>query len=96
MANDPPYWVHFRTETPDVQSTDNDEADFREREGYWYAETLRDRLSPNETGTAVEKSLKGDKLRSAFVEVYAEFRIFTAELALDTIKLLWRNSSGHF
>ena len=96
MSNDPPYWVHYRCETPNIQSSDNGEIDFRQREGFWYADMLRDRLSPNESGGYAEIALKGDRLRSSFLEIYAEFRIFTEELAVDTIKVLWKNSAGHF
>ena len=96
MSNDPPYWVHYRCETPNIQSSDNGEIDFRQREGFWYADILRDRLSPNESGEYAEIAFKGDRLRSSFLEIYAEFRIFTEELAVDTIKVLWKNSAGHF
>jgi hypothetical protein len=67
IEGDRPDRMHFRTESPNVQSSDiyydpfGDE--FSTREGVTYSKILRDRLSPNVTGTYEEKSFTGDPVR---------------------------------
>jgi hypothetical protein len=68
-----PDLVHCRTEVPYVQSSDlrggvfNPQTlaagEFSRKEGVNYADILRDRLSPNNTGTYEEKLFTGDKMR---------------------------------
>jgi len=96
LSNDAPSWVHVRTEIPYIQSSDLEDEEFVLREGYHYASILMDRLSPNETGTYFERSLKGDRMRSAWIEFYAEFSTFASELNINIIKVLWQPSTGHF
>jgi len=96
QSNYMPSWVHVRTENPYTQSTDLEEDDFVFREGIYYADVLRDRLSPNVTGSYYDKSLKGDKIRSSLLEVYVEFSTFADELYVYLVKLMWQPSSGHF
>lgn len=96
QSNYTPTWVHIRTEIPYVQSTDLEGEDFVLREGFYYADVLRDRLSPNVTGSFYDKSLKGDKIRSSLLEVYVEFSTFADELYVYLVKLMWQPSSGHF
>jgi hypothetical protein len=68
-----PSWIHHRTELPNVQSTDCEE--FTTREGVLYEKygILRDRLSPNITGSYNAKLFKGDKMRGQWMKVYVEF-----------------------
>lgn len=96
QANDTPTWIHIRTENPYIQSTDLEDEDMRLREGIYYGEIRRDRLSPNATGTYFEKSLKGDKMRSSLLEVYVEFSTFADELLVYLIKVMWQQSKGHY
>lgn len=96
QANDTPTWIHIRTENPYIQSSDLEDEDMRLREGIYYGEIRRDRLSPNATGTYFEKSLKGDKMRSSLLEVYVEFSTFAEELNVYLIKFMWQQSKGHY
>lgn len=68
-----PTWVHHRTELPNIQSTDNTE--WRNREGVLYERygILRDRLSPNVSGTFDEKLYTGDKMIGQWLKVYIEW-----------------------
>lgn len=96
QSNYTPTWVHIRTENPYIQSSDLEDEDFRFREGLYYGEIRRDRLSPNESGSFFDKSLKGDKMRSSLLEVYAEFSTFADELYVYLVKTMWQQSKGHF
>jgi hypothetical protein len=55
--------MHFRTEVPNVQSSDLVTNEFVVREGVNYSDILRDRMSPNSSGTFDQKLMKGDKVR---------------------------------
>lgn len=75
VEGDAPNIVHFRSESPNVQSSDLAGADFVVKEGVNYAPILRDRLSPNTTGTYNEKVYKGDPVRAdvaKIMQVYTE------------------------
>ena len=96
QSNYAPSWVHIRTEIPYVQSSDLEDEDMVLREGFYYADVLRDRLSPNATGSYYDRSLRGDKMRSSLLEVYVEFSTFADELYVYLVKTMWQPSSGHF
>lgn len=68
-----PDWVHHRTELPFVQSTDNTE--WTNREGVLYEKygILRDRLSPNVTGSFDDKLYTGDNMRGQWLKVFVEY-----------------------
>jgi len=86
-----PTWVHHRTELPFVQSTDNTE--WNNRRGVLYEKygILRDRLSPNATGTFDEKLYTGDKMAGQWMKVYVEYttnellqiRFFTVGVVME-------------
>lgn len=77
---DTPDLIHIRTEVPNVQSSDIRSGtynrrtmlngDFSIKEGVSYASILRDRLSPNVTGTPDQKLFTGD-------DMYGEVGMFT-------------------
>jgi len=93
-ANMPPTFVHLRTETPNVQSSDLEDTDFRTREGIYYAPILRDRLSPNVIGGPLEKLRKGDRMRGPWMYIMAEWD--TDELLqLKFINIGHRVAAGH-
>jgi len=68
-----PSWVHHRTELPNVQSTDCEEWENRSGVLYEANGILRDRLSPNVSGTFDEKLFTGDKMLGQWMKVYVEF-----------------------
>jgi hypothetical protein len=59
----------IETTKPNNQITNLTDGDWNLREGIYYADLYRDRLSPNKSGSADEKMFKGDKMRgnNAFV-----------------------------
>lgn len=63
VEGDTPNRMHFRTEVPNVQSSDLVDSEFSVREGVSYSDILMDRLSPNTTGTFEQKLFKGDRVR---------------------------------
>jgi len=80
-SNIAPTYTHFRTEFPAdntggslYQSSDLVQSDYRMRENRVFeAAILRDRTSPNVSGTADQKLLTGDKMRGAWVYVMLEW-----------------------
>ena len=84
---------HIRTEVPYVQSSDirggalNERTklagEFRVNEGVSYGSILRDRLSPNTTGTADEKLYKGDVIRG-------EVGMFQGVFSTPSTPKLWK------
>lgn len=64
------------TEVPNEQITDLASDDFTNQQGFFYAEWLRDRLSPNASGTAVEKLYSGDQLTDVAIMVMLEFQAY--------------------
>lgn len=89
--------VHIRTEPyypqssslvhntydPYTEFPNNKDGDFRLREDVVYAPIMRDRLSPNATGTADQKMVKGDPMRGTF----ALFQVTWSQMA-NMVKLL--------
>lgn len=89
--------VHIRTEPYYPQSSSlvhnaydpyetypqNMDGDFRLKEDMVYAAIKRDRLSPNATGTADEKEVKGDQIRGN----YALFQFMWTQMG-DMVRLL--------
>ena len=72
-SNIVPSFVHIRSEDPNIQSSDIVAADFKEKEGIFYAAIKKDRLSPNVTGTPFEKMIKGDRMRGPWAYIMLEF-----------------------
>lgn len=71
-GNMEPTFCVLLTEIPNVQITDITDS-WVNREGILYAPILRDRLSPNVSGTYDAKLFTGDRLRSNWCKVYIEF-----------------------
>lgn len=93
-ANLKPTFTHFRTETPNVQSSDLTTTDYKDREGVFYSHVLRDRLSPNVSGTALQKMVKGDKIRGPWFFVMAEWDTQSL-LQLKFINIGFNVTPGH-
>jgi hypothetical protein len=60
------------TEQPNIQITDITD-EWVNREGILYASILRDRISPNVSGSYDDKLFTGDRLRSNWCKIYVEF-----------------------
>lgn len=65
--------MHFRTEKPNVQSTDLYANEFTTREGVHKAGLKRDRLSPNDEGSYDEKLFTGDEMRGEVLKFQGVF-----------------------
>lgn len=87
-CNKKPLWVNFRTEDPFIQSSDLITKDFTTKEGVQYASILRDRLSPNTTGTFLQKQMSGDPLFGKTLLTMLEF-----EFVNDPTRLKLRYSN---
>lgn len=93
-GNVKPDFVHFRTETPNVQSSDLEDTDFVGKEGVFYTYIKRDRLSPNVSGSYLLKQNIGDKLRGPWLKVYMQFE-GSELLQLRFVNIDYKISSGH-
>lgn len=89
-----PNYVHFRTEEPNVQSTDLVSAQITSREGIHSAGVQRDRLSPNTAGTVLDKMASGDPMRGRVIKALFEWPK-TTKFVAKIINLSFRDSSGH-
>lgn len=63
IEGDTPDLFHMRSESPNLQSSDLRGSEFEIKEGVNYMAILRDRLSPNVSGTPDQKLYKGDPMR---------------------------------
>jgi hypothetical protein len=83
IEGDTPDIVHVRTEVPYVQSSDLRASDFVNKEGVKYAPVLRDRLSPNVSGTFDQKVFTGDVMRG-------EVALFQGVFLAPSTNKLWK------
>lgn len=93
-GNMPPTYVHLRTETPNIQSSDLYANEFVNREGVYYAHILRDRLSPNISGTPEIKAALGDRMFGAWMKCWLKFET-TSLLQLRFVDISSKQNSGH-
>jgi hypothetical protein len=71
-GNIQPTFCIVLTEYPNIQISDITD-EWTNREGVFYCQIFRDRLSPNVSGSYDDKLYTGDRLRSNWAKVYAEF-----------------------
>jgi hypothetical protein len=96
---------HTRTEVPNIQSSDlrgaalNDQTkmagDFRVNEGVNYAPVLRDRLSPNASGTFDQKIYTGDVMRGENALFQGVFSSPSSKKYLNFVSIGFIPSRGH-
>ena len=96
-GNKKPSFVHFRTEDPYVQSSDLVTTDFASKEGVKYANILRDRLSPNHTGSYLAKQVFGERLYGKTLLTMLEFEFVndTSKLELRFSDIGYTVNTGH-
>lgn len=70
-----PIFVQLMTEAPYTQESDIVANEFDVREGRYYANLWRDRLSPNTPGYADTKMNFGDKMRGEYMNVMLEYDV---------------------
>lgn len=90
-----PNFVHIRTENPYTQSTDLIAKDFTTKDGVHYAPFFRDRLSPNNSGTYLQKQMIGDKIFGKSLLIMLEFDVSASQLQLQFSNIGYSLNSGH-
>lgn len=101
-GNIPNYTVLY-SEYPNIQITDLASTDtnadgspkWENKEGVVSASFFKDRLSPNISGTAVQKMLEGDLINSATPMCMVEWQIYDSQLIINFINVGVLVSSGH-
>lgn len=94
-SNIKPSFTHIQTDYPNVQSTDLSSSDYDMKEGVYYADLKRDRLSPNISGSAEAKMHFGDRIRGVVPYCMVEFSTYSSPLRLNFVNIGARVSSGH-
>lgn len=102
-GNTIPNFSVFYSEYPNIQISDlaNTDTDiqgnllWQNKEGVQYASVLRDRLSPNVSGTADEKLRTGDLILSAYTFVMLEWREYSNKLIINFVNISYEVSRGH-
>ena len=83
------------TEQPNIQITDLTQDDYKNKEGIIYARFFRDRMSPNVTGTVIDKLYKGDVLKSVTAFIMIEFQVYDGQLINNFVDIGFDFSAGH-
>lgn len=94
-GNNAPSYAVIYTDYPNEQITDLAEDDFENKEGIQYAVWMRDRLSPNVTGSAVKKMYEGDYMKTATPLVMLEFSVYNSQLIINFVNISYEISEGH-
>lgn len=95
IEGDEPDAVHVRTEDPNVQSTNIIKGEFGDKEGVFYSSILRDRLSPNASGTADQKMYTGDRIRGNVAKIQVVFSQPSERKGLKFVNIQFNPSRGH-
>jgi hypothetical protein len=95
VEGDVPSLMHVRTESPNVQSTDLRSTDFEIKEGVKYSALLRDRLSPNVTGTYSQKIYTGDRIKGDIGLFQGVFFTPTTNKLMKFVNITFAPSRGH-
>ena len=94
-SNLPPDYSVIMSDYPNQQITDIVASEFTQKEGVWYAAVPRDRLSPNSSGTAFERSLVGDFVKSVTPLICLEWQKYNGLLEVDFVNVGCLTSKGH-
>lgn len=95
IEGDTPDLVHHRTEVPFEQSSDIRKDEFILKEGVSYATIMRDRLSPNTSGSYDQKVTTGDKMRGEIGKFQVVYRTPTTKKELKFANVGFIPSIGH-
>lgn len=79
---------------PNVQITDLAAIDYVNQQGIFYAAWLRDRLSPNVSGTADQKLYTGDQLSDIALFWMLEFQRYSSLFYCNFVDISWAESRG--
>ena len=89
-----PDFTVIYTTLPNTQITDLTSSDFTNQEGILYARILRDRLSPNATGTADQKLNTGDVVLSQIPQIMTEFQSYESIIYVNFVDVGFNLSRG--
>jgi hypothetical protein len=89
-----PNFTVIYTTLPNTQITDLTSSDFTNQEGILYARILRDRLSPNTTGTADQKLNTGDVVLSQIPQIMTEFQSYNSIIYVNFVDVGFNLSRG--
>lgn len=95
IEGDTPDLVHCRTERPNIQSSDIRGSEYEIKEGVKYAPILRDRLSPNASGTFDQKMYNGDRMRGEIGKFQLVHFTPTAPRDVKLVNVGFIPSRGH-
>jgi len=93
-GNQAPDYTVLYTTLPNTQITDLTESDFVSQEGIFYGRFLRDRLSPNATGTPDQKMLNGDVILSQIPQIMAEWQSYDSIIYVNFVDVGFNLSRG--
>lgn len=96
-GSDKPTFTHVYSKTPNLQSTDLRASEYEKDEGVYYADIKNNRLSLGfpDGVNAIQKRMKGDRIRAATPFVMMEWAIFNKPINIDFVDVGYRESSGH-
>jgi hypothetical protein len=93
-GNQAPDYTVLYTTLPNTQITDLTESEFVSQEGIFYGRFLRDRLSPNATGTPDQKMLNGDVILSQIPQIMAEWQSYDSIIYVNFVDVGFNLSRG--
>lgn len=90
-----PDFVYFYNEFPYLQTSDLLDSDFVQKEGIWYAQILRNKVVPTNSGNVYTGLLTAEVMRNTNMFVLAEYSPTTSPLQLRILELGMSISKGH-
>lgn len=96
-SNIVPNFTVAYTDYPNIQITDlsSDDNAWVDEEGQFYAAFLKDRLSPNQSGTADERMFTGDDLTDIVFKIMLEFQSYDNLIYCNFVDVSYSVSRGH-
>jgi hypothetical protein len=95
QSNITPKFIYLYNDYPYQQSSDLIDIDFRNIEGIFYANILRNKLIPTAIGYDTTGLLTGEKMRNQAMFIMATFSPTTTPLNLRFINIDFQISLGH-
>jgi uncharacterized protein (TIGR02145 family) len=94
-SNIVPNFVYFYNNYPYLQTSDLDLTSFKDLEGIWYANILRNKVVPTNSGDVYTGLLTAEVMRNTNMYILAEFSPTSSPLQLRILELGMSISKGH-
>jgi len=94
-SNIVPNFVYFYNEFPYLQTSDLIDDSFVQKEGIWYAQILRNKVVPTNSGDVYTGLLTAEVMRNTNMFVLAQYSPTTSPLQLRILELGMSISKGH-